>query len=105
MVQAVALMCVFGLGMCFALLGSISVKLMPRVKIDAGKFGTLISTFMFACLIASLVIGVVTDAIGYKWVALVGFVATAACIFILAMGKSYGTVMLPSRMQGSMTVP
>lgn len=100
MVQAVALMCVFGLGMCFALLGSISVKLMPRVKMDAGKFGTLISTFMFACLIASLVIGVVTDSIGYKWVALVGFVATAVCIFVLATGKSYGSVMLPCILLG-----
>ena len=69
MVQVVALMCVFGLGMCFALLGSISVKLMPRVKIDEGKFGTLISTFMFSCLIASLLIGVVSDVIGFRWVA------------------------------------
>ena len=39
MVQAVALLCVFGLGVCFSLLGSISVKLMPRVQIDAGRFG------------------------------------------------------------------
>jgi len=100
MLQAVALMCSFGLGMCFSLLGSISVKLMPRVKMDAGKFGTLISTFMFACLIASLVIGVVTDAIGYKWVALVGFLATATCIFVLASGKSYNTVMLPCVLLG-----
>ena len=100
MVQAVALMCVFGLGMCFALLGSISVKLMPRVKIDEGKFGTLISTFMFSCLIASLLIGVVSDAIGFKWIAVIGFVATAVCIFILATGKSYGAVTLPCILLG-----
>ncbi|MHC5082950.1 MAG: MFS transporter [Planctomycetota bacterium] len=100
MVQAVALMCVFGLGMCFALLGSISVKLMPRVKIDAGKFGTLISTFMFSCLIASLLIGVVSDTIGFKWVAVIGFIATGICIFILATGKTYGTVMLPCVLLG-----
>jgi fucose permease len=93
-------MCVFGLGMCFALLGSISVKLMPRVKIDEGKFGTLISTFMFSCLIASLLIGVVSDAIGFKWVAVIGFVSTAVCIFILATGKSYGSVMLPCILLG-----
>ena len=43
MEKVVALMCVFGLGMCFSILGSISVKLMPRLKIDQGKFGTLIS--------------------------------------------------------------
>jgi len=37
MEKIVALLCVFGLGMCFSLLGSISVKLMPRLKIDKGK--------------------------------------------------------------------
>jgi fucose permease len=100
MVQAVALMCVFGLGMCFCLLGSISVKLMPRVKIDESRFGTLISIFMFSCLIASLVIGIITDSIGYKWVAVFGFIATAVCIFILAYGKNYSAVMIPCILLG-----
>ncbi len=100
MVQAVALMCVFGLGMSFALLGSISVKLMPRLKIDEGRFGTLISTFMFTCLLASLVIGVITDAVGYKWVAVTGFLATAGCIFMLAAGKNYTSVLMPCILLG-----
>ncbi|HOQ04105.1 MAG TPA: MFS transporter [Anaerohalosphaeraceae bacterium] len=100
MVQAVALCCVFGLGMCFSLLGSISVKLMPRVQMDAGKFGTLISGFMFACLVASLVVGVITDAIGYQWIAVLGFVLTAACIFILAFGKTYTAVLWPCLLLG-----
>ncbi|HOM75755.1 MAG TPA: MFS transporter [Anaerohalosphaeraceae bacterium] len=100
MVQAVALMCVFGLGVCFSLLGSISVKLMPRVNIDESRFGTLISGFMFACLVASLVVGIVTDAIGYKWIAILGFVLTAICIFILATGKNYMAVLLPCLLLG-----
>jgi fucose permease len=87
--KIVALLCVFGLGMCFSLLGSISVKLMPRLKIDAGKFGSLISAFMFTCLVASLIIGVVVDKVGYKPVAIFGFVATAICIFLLARGAAY----------------
>ena len=56
MEKVVALLCVFGLGMCFSLLGSISVKLIPRLKIDQGKFGSLISAFMLTCLIASLIV-------------------------------------------------
>lgn len=100
MVKVVALLAVFGLGMCFSILGSISVKLMPRLNIDQGKFGSLISSFMFACLIASLIMGVVTDSIGYKPVAIFGFVATAVCIFILARGKTYGTVVLPCILLG-----
>lgn len=100
MEKLVALLCVFGLGMCFSLLGSISVKLMPRLKIDQGKFGSLISAFMFTCLIASLIMGVTIDKIGYKPVAIFGFVLTALCIFILARGKTYGTVVLPCLLLG-----
>jgi fucose permease len=100
MEKVVALLCVFGLGMCFSLLGSISVKLMPRLKIDQGKFGSLISAFMFTCLIASLITGVVVDKIGYKPVAIFGFIATAVCIFILARGQTYGSALLPCLLLG-----
>jgi len=88
--QGVALAGVFGLGMCFALLGSVSVKLMPRLKIDQGKFGTLVSLFMFTCLIASLIMGVLVDSVGFKVVGIGGFIATAICIFLLARGKTFG---------------
>ena len=100
MEKIVALLCVFGLGMCFSLLGSISVKLMPRLKIDQGKFGSMISAFMFTCLIASLIAGVVVDKIGYKPVAIFGFVATALCIFLLAGGKTYSMALLPCLLLG-----
>jgi fucose permease len=100
MEKLVALLCVFGLGMCFSLLGSISVKLMPRLKIDQGKFGSLISAFMFSCLVASLIMGVVTDKLGYKPVAIFGFVATAICILIFARGQTYGSVFLPCLLLG-----
>jgi MFS family permease len=83
MEKVVALLCVFGLGMCFSLLGSISVKLMPRLKIDQGKFGSLISAFMFTCLIASLIMGVVVDKLGYKPVAIFGFIVSGLYLYTL----------------------
>lgn len=92
MEKVVALLCVFGLGMCFSLLGSISVKLIPRLRIDQGKFGSLISAFMFSCLVASLIIGVVIDKVGYKPVAILGFVLTVLCIFLFAYSSTYVTV-------------
>lgn len=98
--KIVALLCVFGLGMCFSLLGSISVKLMPRLKIDKGKFGSLIAAFMLSCLVASLIIGVVIDSVGYKPVAIFGFVATALCIFLLAYGKSFEMALVPCLLLG-----
>jgi len=73
---------------------------MPRLKIDKGKFGTLVSAFMIMCLIASLIMGVVVDKIGYKPVAVFGFVVISVCIFMLARGKTYGAVLLPCLLLG-----
>ncbi|HPA48100.1 MAG TPA: MFS transporter [bacterium] len=94
MEKAAAVLCVFGLGMCFSLLGSVSVKLMPRLNIDQGKFGSLISGFMTSCLASSLILGVVTDKLGYGPVAILGFLLTAICILLLARGRTYQAVFL-----------
>jgi fucose permease len=94
MVKLVALLCSFGLGVCFSLLGAISVKLMPRLKIDRARFGTLVTCFMGSCLLASLIAGVITDRLGYRPVAVFGFVLAAACILLLARSKSYTAVLL-----------
>jgi fucose permease len=91
--KIVAPLCSFGLGVCFSLLGAISVKLMPRLKIDQARFGTLVTGFMGACLVASLLMGVVIDRLGYKPVAVFGFALAAVCIFLLARSKSYATVL------------
>jgi fucose permease len=93
MVKIVALLCSFGLGVCFSLLGSISVKLIPRLKIDQARFGTLVTGFMGACLLASLLMGVVTDRLGYKPVAIFGFALTAVCIFLFARSRTYAAAL------------
>lgn len=90
---AVALLCVFGLGMCFALLGSLSVKLMPRLKIDTARFGTLISSFMITCLVASVVIGALIDLWGHKPFAIIGFILVAFCVLVIARTQTYGSVL------------
>lgn len=79
--------------MSFSLLGSISVKLMPRLKIDTAKFGTLISSFMITCLVASVVVGVLIDTWGHKPFAIIGFIVTAFCILMIARAKTYGSVL------------
>jgi len=93
MEQVVALLCVFGLGMCFALLGSISVKLMPRMEIDTGRFGTLITSFFVACMVASVVVGILIDAWGHKPFAIIGFLVVAGCIFLISRAKNYNMVL------------
>jgi len=94
MIQLVAMLCVFGLGSCFALLGSISVKLMPRLGIDQGKFGALVSAFMLSCLTASMIVGIIIDLVGYKPVAVAGFLIAGLCTFSIAHARSYVAVLI-----------
>src|SRR5512138_1655288 len=94
MTTFVALSGVFGVGLCFALFGSIGVKLMPRLAIDRGRFGTLISVFMGTCLVVSLLAGVVTDKVGYGPVAVFGFAATALAVVLLARARSFAPAAL-----------
>jgi len=89
----VVILALYGLGMCFSLLGSISVKLMPRAEIDEAQFGTLISAFMFTSVITSLIIGVLVDSIGYQPIAIIGFILTGIVIFMLSRGKSYSSAL------------
>jgi len=90
----VALLCVFGLGMSFALLGAISVKLMPHLGINTSQFGTLILVFMLSCLVMSLIIGLLVDKWGHKPLAIFGFLFTAICIFLIAKATSFGTAVI-----------
>jgi len=90
----------FGLGMCFATLGSIAVKLMPRMEMDQAKFGSLVSTFMFSCLIASLAVGAGMDALGYKLVAIIGFLAAGISLFMLGNAKSPNAAMIAGVLLG-----
>ncbi len=90
MAAVVAVSCVFGVGVCFALLGSIGVKLMPRLGLDRGRFGTLISALMLTCVAASLLAGAITDRVGFGAVAISGFVITSICLFLLSRSKTFG---------------
>jgi fucose permease len=101
MERVVAPLCVMGLGLCFSLWGGISVKLMPRLGIDRGQFGTLVSLFMGSCLVLSLVTGVVLDSVGYMPVAVFGFILTSCCLFILAHARSFRVVLGTSVLLGA----
>lgn len=94
--QIVGLSGSFGLGMCFALLGSIAVKLMPRMNIDQAKFGTMVSIFMFCCLVASLAVGTLMDVLGYQTVALIGFLSAFVAFLLLGNAKNFNAAVIAS---------
>ncbi len=96
----VALMSVFTLAICFIILGAISVELMNSLNIDAGKFGTLVLGMFLSCCIVQLFIGPLVDKIGYKPVAVLGFIVTSLSIFLLALANSFSLALIACIIMG-----
>ncbi len=89
MTASVALMSVFGLGIVFSIIGALKLELAKVLNIDDAKVGGLISTLMFTSMIMVLIIGPLVDAIGYKPVAIVGFIVGFISVILLISAKSY----------------
>jgi fucose permease len=94
MTAVVALMAVFSLAVCFIILGAISVELMESLGIDEGQFGTLAMGLFLTSCIVQLIIGPLVDKLGYKPIAILGFVVTSASMFLLAYASSFGLALL-----------
>ncbi len=94
MTAVVALMAVFTLAICFIILGSISVELMAALHIDAGQFGTLVMGLFLTSCIVELFIGPLVDKVGYKPVAILGFIITSLSMFILALSSSFALALV-----------
>ncbi len=91
---------VFALGVCFSVLGSVKLKLAEQLKIDDAKVGQLISALMFSSLVFVLLIGPLTDLLGFKIIALIGFVAGAICLWLLASATSYNAALVACLLLG-----
>jgi len=89
MTATVALMSSFTLAICFIILGSISVELMAALDINAGQFGTLVMGMFLTSCIVQLFIGPLVDKIGYKPVAILGFIIISISMLILAFSSSF----------------
>ena len=74
MIQLVAILSVFALGIVFALIGAVKLKLAERLGIDDAKVGALISTLMFTSIFMVIIIGLLVDAWGHKPFAIIGFI-------------------------------
>jgi fucose permease len=90
----VALMAVFTVAICFIILGSISVEMMDALGITAGQFGTLVLAFFLSSCIVQLFVGPMVDRLGFKPVAIFGFVMTSASFLLLAFSSSYNFALI-----------
>ena len=90
MIQTVALMSVFGLGIAFSVLGALKLELTKALNIDDAQFGKLISALMLTSIFVVLAFGPLVDMFGYKPIAILGFILGSAAVFMLISSKSYG---------------
>ncbi len=90
----------FALGTIFAVLGAVKLHLAPALGVDDAQYGRLISALMFTSMVAVLVIGPLQDAIGFAPIAVVAFVASGACLWLLATVKSYKLALFAAALLG-----
>jgi fucose permease len=91
---------VFALWVMFSILGSIKLKLAEQLNIDDAQVGRLISALMFSSMIFLLLIGPLTDLLGFKLIALVGFGAGAVCVWMLASATTFNTAFIACLLLG-----
>ncbi len=84
----VALIAVFSLAMTFIILGAISVELIASMEITSGQFGTLVFGFFLSSCIVQLFVGPLVDKVGFKPVAILGFIATGVSLFLLSFANT-----------------
>lgn len=94
MTAVVALMAVFTLAVCFIILGAISVELMDSLGINEGQFGTLAMGLFLTSCVVQLIIGPLVDKLGYKPIAILGFVVTSGSMFLLAYASNFGLTLI-----------
>lgn len=89
MIQIVALLSVFGLGIAFSVIGALKLELVGQLKIDDAQFGKLISALMITSIFVVLTFGPLVDMFGYRPVAIAGFLLGAFAVFMLISARSY----------------
>lgn len=94
----VALMAVFGLAICFVIVGAISVEYQAALNIE--NIGNLTFALFLTSAIVQLVIGPSVDRFGYKPVALAGFAVAALSMILLRVAGSYEMAILACILTG-----
>ena len=81
--SVVALMAVFGLGICFVIVGAISEEYKAALGLSNADLGNLTLALFLTSSIVQLIIGPLVDKFGYKPVATVGFLVAALSMVLL----------------------
>ncbi len=85
---------VFAFGFVVALLGSIKLRLAPKIGMDDAQFGKLVSVLQTTMVIMAILSGILLDNVGFQIVIILGMIVTAIAIFLIGAGATYGAVVV-----------
>ena len=96
----VALASVFFMAGCFVALGASSISIMKKLGLDRSNWGTIVGVFLYSAMFVQFFIGAVTDKIGHKPTALVGFSFAGLAWFLIAIATSYPMLIVGAILTG-----
>ena len=94
LISVVALTCVFMLACCFVVFGACAVGLTQKLELSNTQWSLIPAVFLYTACLVQFFIGGVTDKIGHKPVALLGFAVTAASMFLIALAPSLTSLLV-----------
>ncbi|RPI03777.1 MAG: MFS transporter [Calditrichaeota bacterium] len=84
----VALTCVFMLACCFVVFGACSVGLTEKLGLTDAAWSLVPAIFLYTACLVQFFIGAITDKVGHKPIAIIGFIVTTASMFLIAYAAS-----------------
>lgn len=94
LISVVALSCVFILACCFVVFGASAVGLTKKLALSNAEWSLIPAVFLYTACLVQFFIGGVTDKIGHKPVAVLGFSVTAASMLLIAMAPSLNSLLV-----------
>ncbi len=85
---------VFIFGVVVAFLGSIKLKLAPRVGADDAQFGRIVAVLQWTMVVMAILAGLMLDALGFRVIIIAGALLAALAIFLIGQSSTIGAVML-----------
>ncbi len=96
----VALTCVFMLACSFVVFGACSVGLMKKLDLTPAQWSMIPALFLYTACLVQLFIGAITDKIGHKPVAIIGFVVTGLSMFLVGSAGSLNALYISAVLLG-----